>query len=130
MPKRPTSTPTPSPSRRIMNIMVTGLLCAYCSDDSNQPLFSSLRLPAATSLEQAVTSENARLFLFVRNLLYLLVSFTSVLWLAGPTGSWSQPAWYPHKRETLDRAAVRHYRGVRRNSCQSTGNPSFSKAPS
>ena len=49
------------------------------------PPSGSLRQPPLnTSLEQAVTTQNARLFLFVRNLLYLLVSFTSVLWLAGP----------------------------------------------
>jgi len=35
-------------------------------------------------LREAVTLENARLFLFARNLLYLLVFFTSVVWLAGP----------------------------------------------
>src|SRR5439155_25348841 len=28
--------------------------------------------------------------------------------LLTPTGSGSQAAWYPHKRESLDRAAVRH----------------------
>jgi hypothetical protein len=67
-----------------MKIMVTGLFRAYRPGDSNQAfLFSSLQAPAATSLEQAVTPENARRFLFVRNLLYLLVSVTSVLWPAG-----------------------------------------------
>jgi len=67
-----------------MKIMVTGLFRAYRPGDSNQAfLFSSLQAPAATSLEQAVRPENARRFLFVWNLLYLLVSVTSVLWPAG-----------------------------------------------
>jgi hypothetical protein len=69
-----------------MKIMVTGLFRAYRPGDSNQGLlFSSLRPPAATSLEPAATPENARRFLFMRNLLYLLVSVTSVLW---PAGGW------------------------------------------
>jgi hypothetical protein len=68
----------------MMNIMVTGLLCAYRPDDSNQaPLFSSLLASAATFLEQAAKVENADLFLFAQNLLYLLVLVTSVLWPAG-----------------------------------------------
>src|SRR5258708_9571882 len=84
MPRRPTSTPTPSPSRRMMNVMVTGLLCAYRLDEADQALLSSsLRPPAATCVEQAVTLGNARLFLFVRNLLYLLVFVTSAVWPAG-----------------------------------------------
>src|SRR5437016_9471439 len=86
IPNRPTSTPTPRPSRRIMNIMVTGLFCAHHPDDSNPArLFSPLRASAATSLEQAVTPKRARLFLFVPNLLYLLVSFTSELRLCWPS---------------------------------------------
>src|SRR5713226_123951 len=84
IPRRPTSTPTPSPSRRMMNIMMTGLLCAYRLDDSNQALLSSsLQARAATCVGQAVTQENARLFLFARNLLYLHVFVTSALWPAG-----------------------------------------------
>jgi hypothetical protein len=68
----------------MMNVMVTGLLCAYRLDDSNQALLSStLRRLAATCVKQAVTQENARLFLFARNLLYLLVFVTSALWPAG-----------------------------------------------
>jgi hypothetical protein len=64
--------------------MVTGQFRAYRLDDSNQALLSStLRRPAATCVEQAVTLENARLFLFARNLLYLLVFVTSALWPAG-----------------------------------------------
>jgi hypothetical protein len=67
-----------------MKIMVSGPFRAHRPSDADQALlFSSLRPPAATSLEQAVTPENARRFLFVRNLLYLLVSVTSVLWPAG-----------------------------------------------
>src|SRR5712664_259921 len=78
MPKRPTSTPTPSPSLRIMNFMVTGLFRAYRPDEADRtPLFSSFQPSAATSLEQQVTPENACLFLFARNLLYLLVFVTS-----------------------------------------------------
>src|SRR5260370_19929413 len=84
MPRRPTSTPTPSPRKRMVNIMVTGRFRAHGLDDADQALLScSLRRPAATSLEQAATIENARLFLFARNLLYLLVFLTSALWLAG-----------------------------------------------
>src|SRR6266567_755981 len=84
MPRRPTSTPTPSPRRRIVNIMVTGRFRAHRLDDADQALLScSLRRPAATSLEQAATIENARLFLFARNLLYLLV-FSHV----GPVPCW------------------------------------------
>src|ERR1700674_1262047 len=84
MPRRPTSTPTPSPSRRMINIMVTRPLSAHRPDHSNQTvLFSSLRPLAATSVEQAVTLEKGPLFLFARNLLYLLVLVTSALWPAG-----------------------------------------------
>jgi hypothetical protein len=68
----------------MMSVMVSGLLCAYRLDDSNQALlFSTLRRLAATCVEQAVTLENARVFLFAGNLLYLLVFVTSALWLAG-----------------------------------------------
>jgi hypothetical protein len=67
-----------------MNIMVTGLFRASRPDEADQaPLFSSDPPSAATSLEQAVTLENAWLFLFARNLLYLLVFVTSALWAAG-----------------------------------------------
>jgi len=67
-----------------MKIMVTGLFRAYRPGDSNQThLFSSLRPAAATFLEKAVTPENAHRFLFMQNLLYLLVSVTSVRWPAG-----------------------------------------------
>jgi hypothetical protein len=67
-----------------MNIMVTGLFRASRPDEADQaPLFSSVRPSAATSREQAVTLENAWLFLFARNLLYLLVFVTSALWAAG-----------------------------------------------
>src|SRR5712664_2502485 len=60
MPNRPTSTPTPSPSNRIMNIMVTGLFRAYRPDEADRtPLFSSVQHSTATSLEQEVTLENA-----------------------------------------------------------------------
>ena len=53
-------------------------------DESIVPIpFSSLRALAATRVEQAVTLENGRLFLFAPNLLYLLVSVTSALWPAG-----------------------------------------------
>jgi hypothetical protein len=68
----------------MINIMVSGLICAYRLDDSSLPHISSyLRPLAATGVEQAVTLENARLFLFARNLLYLLVFFTPALWPAG-----------------------------------------------
>jgi hypothetical protein len=61
-----------------MNIMVTGLFRAYRPDEADRaPLFSSVQPSAATSLEQEVTLENACLFLFARNLLYLLVFVTS-----------------------------------------------------
>jgi hypothetical protein len=67
-----------------MNIIVTGLFRSKGLDDSNQALLSSYHQPlAATCVEQAVTLENARLFLFPRNLLYLLVFVTSALWPAG-----------------------------------------------
>src|SRR5258708_9621039 len=106
MPRRPTSTPTPSPSRRMMNVMVTGLLCAYRLDEADQALLSSsLRPPAATCVEQAVTLGNARLFLFVRNLLYLLVFVTSAVWPAGGCGP--PPTRYPRKPESLDPPPLR-----------------------
>jgi len=58
--------------------MVTGLFRAYRPDEADRtPLFSSFQPSAATSLEQQVTPENACLFLFARNLLYLLVFVTS-----------------------------------------------------
>jgi hypothetical protein len=67
-----------------MNIMMTGLFRASRPDEADQALLSSsLRRSAATSHEQAVTLENAWLFLFARNLLYLLVFVTSALWTAG-----------------------------------------------
>src|SRR6266404_3014236 len=81
MPRRPTSTPAPSPRRRMMNVIVIGWLCAYRLDDSNQ--ISSIfylppsGLPAATGVDERQRQE-IRLFLFARNLLYLLVFVTSV----------------------------------------------------
>src|SRR6266852_9300503 len=47
------------------------------------PLFSTVLLSAATSVENAVTLTNAHVFLFAWNLLYLLVSVTSAVWPAG-----------------------------------------------
>ena len=47
------------------------------------PLFSTVLLSAATSVEHAVTLTNAHVFLFAWNLLYLLVSVTSAVWPAG-----------------------------------------------
>jgi hypothetical protein len=68
----------------MINIIVTGLFRSNGLDDSNQALLSSYHQPlTATCVEQAVTAENARLFLFPRNLLYLLVFVTSALWPAG-----------------------------------------------
>jgi len=63
--------------------MLTGKCCALRPNDSVQALLSSyLRTPAATSIEQAATLQKARLFLFARNLLYLLVFVSSALRLA------------------------------------------------
>jgi hypothetical protein len=91
----------------MMNVMVSGLLCAQRLDDSNPALpFSSLQPLAATSVEQGVTPGDARLFLFARNLLYLLVFVTSALWPAGG----SVPARNTvslKKRESLDTGQAR-----------------------
>jgi hypothetical protein len=64
----------------MMNIMVTGLLCAHRLGEMDQVLLSStLRPSAATPLGELERQGGARLFLFVWNLLYLLVFFTAVV---------------------------------------------------
>jgi hypothetical protein len=68
----------------MMNVMVSGLPCAQRLGHSNPALlFSTLQSLAATCVEQAVTPGTVQLFLFARNLLYLLVFVTSALWPAG-----------------------------------------------
>src|SRR5882724_11322027 len=84
MPKRPTSTPPTSPSRRIAMVIVIKMLHGSSRDPCNpSPLFSIVLLATATSREYAVTLANAHVFLFAWNLLYLLVSVTSAVWPAG-----------------------------------------------
>jgi len=74
---------TPSPSRRMMNVIVTGQFRAYGLDKADQALlFSTLRPSAATSLKQAVTFKNGLLFLFAGTC-YITCLFTSAL---RPTG--------------------------------------------
>src|SRR6266481_2800930 len=68
------------------------------------PLFSTVRLSAASSGEHAVTLRNAHVFLFAWNLLYLLVSVTSAVW---PVGSLldhlgSQMTLDPRKYRAVD----------------------------
>src|SRR6266403_1207453 len=58
MPRRPTSTPAPSPRRRMMNVIVIGWLCAYRLDDSNQ-ISSIFHLPACRR-QPELTNGNAR----------------------------------------------------------------------
>src|SRR5229473_2401867 len=100
MPRRPTSTPTQSPSRRTMNVMASGARCAYWPSKSNQAvLFSSVRALAATSDQETVTLEDAALLSFARNLLYLVVFVTSA---CGPLAPVREPAArHPRKRESL-----------------------------
>src|SRR6266404_6865180 len=77
MPRRPTSTPTQSPSRRMTNVMASGARWAYCPNSLHQafhfPLSGLWRQPPI----KFATLENAPLFLFARNLLYLHVFVTS-----------------------------------------------------
>src|SRR5260370_21003974 len=75
MPRRPTSTPTPSHSNRMMNIIMTGLLCASSQQDGPGPTIFPPPAFRGNLVAEPGTLENERLFLFARNLLYLHVFF-------------------------------------------------------
>src|SRR6266566_2661195 len=101
MPRRPTSTPTPSPSRRMINVMVTGLPCAYRLAKLTQTILSSSLEPRQQPpLRLRRILGIPPLFLFAPNLLYLIACCTSALWPAG--GSVAAASWHPQKRESLD----------------------------
>src|SRR5882762_6024103 len=109
MPRRPTSTPTPSPSRRMMNVMVTGQFRAYRLDEADQALlFSTLPPSAATSLKQAVTFKMG-CFFCLRGTCYIYMSLSRRP--CGLRAAVRSPATlYPRKREfpDPDPAGVRH----------------------
>src|SRR5713101_3357797 len=88
MPRRPTSTPTTSPSKRIIDIIVIGLRCTYRRNGAGQalPIFPC---PAARGniVWTGGDSEECRLFLFARNLLYLHVFSRPPCGLLAPTGA-------------------------------------------
>src|SRR3989442_10722156 len=109
MPRRPTSTPTPRPSRRMINVMVTGPDCSERIASMIRAAFSIFHPPARWRQPEltSCTLGDVRLFLFARNLLYLLVFVTSAcgqLVVVRPIAR-----QYPRKRESLgpDRAGVR-----------------------
>ncbi len=117
-----------------MNVIVIGWLCAYRLDDSNQ--ISSIfylppsGLPAATGVDERQRQEMYGFFC-LRGTCYIYLSLSrrsrGLLAVVRPIAG-----EYPKKSESPrpDRAGVRQKRGVRRNSCQSNGNPNFSKARS
>src|SRR5260221_13730796 len=102
MPRRPTSTPAPSPRRRMMNVIVMGRLCAYRLDDSNQIsavfYLPPSGLPAATGVDERQRQEMYGFFcLHGTCYIYLSLSRRSrgLLAVVRPIAG-----EYPQKRET------------------------------
>ena len=116
MPRRPTSTPTTSPSKRIIDIIVIGLRCTYRRNGAGQalPIFPC---PAARGnlVWTSGDSEECLLFLFARNLLYLHVFSRPPCGLLAPTGSGSRMRAHPRKHDYVDPGQIEVTENEERN---------------
>src|SRR5215472_15992800 len=130
MPRRPTSTPTPSPSRRTIKVMGDSRATTNHNDLAAVLRISSL-VPrrTATFHSKSINIRNEWIFSFPQNLVYIDVFAVPSCRLEGLTVSGQDASRKTRISADFSPLGVR-LQGGQLNPCPSTGDPNSSRAPS